>query len=158
MLQPLSEYLFTGLFALAVGLGGDLLRGLYQFPPLCSSAAAFCCAFPAILLPMARKQSQKPRICSKWSPWSAGCGSCGCRWSAIAHIGLRTTRLTVSRACTAAGGAKACVEGVVRNKELTISLKISSLTTVSSIHLVIRQTGLPVISKTVRASMYNVSS
>lgn len=36
MLQPLSEYLFTGRFALAVGLG-DLLRVLYQFPPLCSS-------------------------------------------------------------------------------------------------------------------------
>ena len=23
---------------------------------------------------------QKPRICSKWSPWSAGCGSCGAKW------------------------------------------------------------------------------
>ena len=33
---------------------------------------------------------------------------------AIAHVGLHTTRLTVSRACTAAGGAKARVEGVVR--------------------------------------------
>jgi len=32
MLQPLSEYLFTGRFALAVGLGE-----LYQFRPLCSS-------------------------------------------------------------------------------------------------------------------------
>ena len=32
---------------------------------------------------------------------------------AIAHVGRRTTRLTVSRACTAAGGAKARVEGVV---------------------------------------------
>lgn len=38
MLQPLSEYLFTGRFALAVGLG-DLLRALYQFAPLCSSVA-----------------------------------------------------------------------------------------------------------------------
>ena len=76
------------------------------------------------------------------------------RAPAIAHVGLHTTQLTVSRAC----GAKARVEGVVGNKELTISLKISSLTTVSSIHLVIRQTGLPVISKTVRASMYDVSS
>ena len=27
---------------------------------------------------MAQKQSQKPRICSKWSPWSAGCGSWSC--------------------------------------------------------------------------------
>ena len=44
------------------------------------SRRAFCCAFPAFLLPMAQKQSQKPRICSKWSPWSAGCGSCGARW------------------------------------------------------------------------------
>ncbi len=57
---------------------------------------AFCCEFPAFLLPMAQKLSsgfefglapsflrrdgQKPRICSKWSPWSAGCGSCGAKW------------------------------------------------------------------------------
>ena len=46
---------------------------LYQFPPLCSSV-------DGILLPMAQKQSQKPRICSKWSPWSAGCRSCGAKW------------------------------------------------------------------------------
>ena len=41
---------------------------------------AFCCEFPAFLLPMAQKQGQKTRICSKWSPWSAGCGSWSCGW------------------------------------------------------------------------------
>lgn len=51
---------------------------------------AFCCAFPSFLLPMAQKTepnfefelsppfyaetSKKPRICSEWSPWSAGFG------------------------------------------------------------------------------------
>ena len=33
---------------------------------------AFCCKFPAFLLPMAQKLSCKGRICSKGSPWSAG--------------------------------------------------------------------------------------
>ena len=131
---------------------------IYNSRPSVQAWMAFCCVFPAFLVPMAQKQSCKGRIRSKWSPWSAGCRSWSSEWSAIAHVGLHTTRLTVSRACTAAGGAKARVEGVVGNKELTISLKISSLTTVSSLPLVIRQTGLPVISKTVRASMYNVSS
>ena len=58
------------------------------------SRRAFCCEFPAFLLPMVQKLSsgfefglapsflrrdgQKPRIRSKWSPWSAGCGSCCC--------------------------------------------------------------------------------
>ena len=41
---------------------------------------AFCCEFPAILLPMAQKTGKKPRICSKWSPRSAGSGSCGAKW------------------------------------------------------------------------------
>ena len=57
---------------------------------------AFCCEFPAFLLPLAQKLSsgfefglapsflrrdgQKPRIRSKWSPWSAECGSRGARW------------------------------------------------------------------------------
>ena len=27
-----------------------------------------------------RRDGQKPRIRSKWSPWSAGCGSCGAKW------------------------------------------------------------------------------
>ena len=27
---------------------------------------------------MAQKLSKKPRICSKWSPWSAGCGAWSC--------------------------------------------------------------------------------
>ena len=39
---------------------------------------AFCCAFPAFLLPVAQKTGSKGRIRSKWSPWSAGCGSWSC--------------------------------------------------------------------------------
>ena len=27
-----------------------------------------------------RRDAQKLRICSKWSPWTAGCGSCGAKW------------------------------------------------------------------------------
>ena len=48
--------------------------------PSVQSWMAFCCAFPAFLLPMAQKQSCKERIYSKWSPWSAGCGSYGAKW------------------------------------------------------------------------------
>ena len=29
---------------------------------------------------MAQKTGSKGRIRSKWSPWSAGCGSCGAKW------------------------------------------------------------------------------
>ena len=41
---------------------------------------AFCCAFPAFLLPMAGKNRQGPRKLRRWNPWSAGCGSCGLIW------------------------------------------------------------------------------
>ena len=49
-----------------------------NFRPSVQAWMACCCTFPAILLPMVQKLSQKPRICSKWSPWSAGCGSWSC--------------------------------------------------------------------------------
>ena len=70
-----------------------------NFRPSVQAQQAFCCEFPAFLLPMAGNQSsgfefglapsflrrdgQKPRICSKVSPWSAECGSwfCGPVWA-----------------------------------------------------------------------------
>ena len=36
---------------------------------------AFCCEFPAFLLPMAQKLGCNGRILSRWSPWSAGARS-----------------------------------------------------------------------------------
>ena len=41
---------------------------------------AFCCEFPAFLLWMAQKQARKPRMPSRWSPWSAGAPSYPGRW------------------------------------------------------------------------------
>ena len=35
------------------------------------------------LLQMAQKLGQKPWFCSKWSPWSAGCGDWSCGWSFV---------------------------------------------------------------------------
>ena len=41
---------------------------------------AFCCEFPAFCCRWREKTGSKGRMCSKWSPWSAGCGSCGAKW------------------------------------------------------------------------------
>ena len=46
-----------------------------NFHPSVQARRAFCCKFPAFLLPMAQKLSCKGRICSKGSPWSAGAPS-----------------------------------------------------------------------------------
>ena len=48
--------------------------------PLFKRGWHFVEQFLHFLLPMAQKQSKKPRICSKWSPWSAGCGSWSSEW------------------------------------------------------------------------------
>jgi hypothetical protein len=72
---------------MVITLNVYLLRVLYQFPPLCSSVDGIFVADGvktelrlrvALLGSCFAVTGKKPRICSKWSLWSAGCGSWSC--------------------------------------------------------------------------------
>ena len=89
MLQPLSEYLFTGRFALAVRLGGICYVYYINSCPSVQARRAFCCAFPAFLLPMAREQTAR-RGCAR----SGALGLPGAGHGLAACLGVSTRSLS----------------------------------------------------------------
>ena len=57
-----------------------------NFRPSVQAWMACCSAFPAFFAADGSKTGSKGRICSKWSPWSAGCGSCGAKWCFVCWL------------------------------------------------------------------------